>query len=774
MAPSPGTAGQEQRLRLFYDKPAEQWLEALPVGNGRLGAMVFGGVRTERLQLNEDTLWAGGPYDPAGTEALHALPRIRELVFSGQWQQAQDLIDARCLGNPVGELMYQPVGDLRLGFALHPAITGYERELDLDQAVARASFTAGGVRHTREVIASAPDQVIAVRLTADRPRAVSFRARFDSPQRYEVTGSGTDLVVAGRSGDAEGIAGQVRFRTLVRALSEGGTVGSHDGVLTVIGADAVTLLVSTATSYVDYRDVSADPAARASHHLATAAELPWETLLRRHREDYQRLFHRVSIDLGGGGTAALPTDQRVARFRDDHDPQLAALYYQYSRYLLISCSRPGTQPANLQGIWNDSMTPAWGSKYTININTQMNYWPADPTNLAECFEPLCDLVADLAEAGRRTAAAQYGARGWVAHHNTDAWRGTSMVDSALTGAWPSGGAWLSVMLWDHYLFTGDEEALRRHYPLIKGAARFFLDTLIEDPVHGWLVTNPSISPEMPHHRELNTTVCAGPTMDMQLLRDLFAACTQAAAVVGRDREDGGFLAEVSAARARLAPMQVGHLGQLQEWIEDWDALADMNHRHVSHLYGLHPGNQITERDTPELCRAARRTLELRGDEGTGWSLAWKINLWARLAEGDRAYKLLADQLTPRHTAPNLFDLHPPFQIDGNFGALSGITEMLLQSHTGEVHLLPALPARWPHGSVRGLRARGGLEIDLSWHDGRLREATVRTSRPGEIRLRTTEPVTVHGPYGQLKLSRSEPRVAVFSADRLVEYRIRCR
>ncbi|WP_406457308.1 glycoside hydrolase family 95 protein [Streptomyces sp. NBC_01622] len=773
MAPSPGTAGREHRLRLFYDKPAEQWLEALPVGNGRLGAMVFGGVRTERLQLNEDTLWAGGPYDPANAEALRALPRIRELVFTGQWQRAQDLIDASCLGDPVGELMYQPVGDLRLGFAVHPAVTDYERELDLDQAVARTSFTAGDVRHTREVIASAPDQVVAVRLTADRPGAVSFRARFDSPQRYEVSCSGTDLVVAGRSGDAEGIAGQVLFRTLVRAMGEGGTVNSRDGVLTVTGADAVTLLVSTATSYVDYRDTSADPAVRASHHLAAAAELSWQTLLRRHREDYQRLFHRVSIDLGGGGTAALPTDQRVALFRDDDDPQLAALYYQYARYLLISCSRPGTQPANLQGIWNDSMTPAWGSKYTININTQMNYWPADPANLSECFEPLCDLVTDLAEAGRRTAAVQYGARGWVAHHNTDAWRGTSMVDSALTGAWPSGGAWLSVMLWDHYLFTGDEDALRRHYPLIKGAARFFLDTLAEYPGHGWLVTNPSISPEMPHHRELNTTVCAGPTMDTQLLRDLFAACTQAAAIVGRDHEDGAFLAEVSAARARLAPMRVGHLGQLQEWIEDWDALAETNHRHVSHLYGLHPGNQITERDTPELCRAARRTLELRGDDGTGWSLAWKINLWARLAEGDRAYKLLADQLTPRHTAPNLFDLHPPFQIDGNFGAVSGITEMLLQSHAGEVHLLPALPTRWPHGSVRGLRARGGLEIDLSWHGGRLRRAVLRAARRGEIRLRTADPVTVHGPYGQLRLSRPEPSVVVFLPEPGAEYRIDC-
>ncbi|MCL8014910.1 glycoside hydrolase N-terminal domain-containing protein [Streptomyces sp. AS02] len=774
MEQSPRTADHPHRLRLYYDKPAGHWLEALPVGNGRLGAMVFGGVQAERLQLNEDTLWAGGPYDPAKPEALHALPRVRELVFAGQWQQAQDLISAHCLGDPVGELMYQTVGDLRLSFATDPGVTDYARELDLDQAVARTVFTAAGVRHTRDVIASAPDQIIAIRLAADRPGSVSFRAVFDSPQRYEVAAMAGDLVADGRSGDAEGIVGQVRFRTRVRAMSEGGTVRCRDGVLAVIDADEVTLLVSTATSHVDHRDTSGDQAARADGHLRAAAELPWETLLRRHRLDYQRLFHRVGIDLGDGGeTAALPTDRRVALFRDDHDPQLAALYYQYARYLLISCSRPGTQPANLQGIWNDSLNPPWGSKYTININTQMNYWPADPANLAECFEPLCDLVADLAEAGRRTAAVQYGARGWVAHHNTDLWRGTAMVDDAVAGTWPCGGAWLCVMLWDHYLFTGDEEALRRHYPLLRGAARFFLDTLVEDPGHGWLVTNPSVSPEMPHHRELNTSVCAGPTMDMQLLRDLFDACTEAAAVLGTVREDRDFLAEVSAARTRLAPMRIGRLGQLQEWIEDWDELADMTHRHVSHLYGLHPGNQITRRDTPELCRAARRSLELRGDAGTGWSLAWKINLWARLGEGDRAYKLLADQLTPRHTAPNLFDLHPPFQIDGNFGAASGITEMMLQSHTGEVHLLPALPSRWPHGRVRGLRARGGLEIDLSWHGGRLRRAVLRATRQGETRLRTVDPVTVHGPQGPLECARPERSVAVFSTEPGREYVIDC-
>ncbi|HEV3416199.1 MAG TPA: glycoside hydrolase family 95 protein, partial [Pirellulales bacterium] len=492
--------------------------------------------------------------------------------------------------------------------------------------------------------------------------------------------------------------------------------------------NSVTLLVSIATSYVNYRDASGDAAGRASKYLAAAASKPYEKLRQDHVAEHQRLFRRVSLDVGRGEVMDRPTDERIKSFADGKDPQLAALVFQFGRYLLISSSRPGGQPATLQGLWNDKMNPPWESKYTININTEMNYWPAEVTNLAECHEPLLKMVGELVEPGSRTAKVDYGARGWVCHHNTDIWRATAPVDSPNAGMWPCGGAWLCKHLWDHYEFSGDREYLKTAYPVMRGAAEFFLDTLVEEPKHHWLVTCPSVSPENKH--PAGVTTCAGPTMDMEILRDLFDHCIKAAEILQIDPE---FRQQLAATRARLAPLQIGRLGQLQEWLDDWDNPNDQ-HRHVSQLYALYPSNQITRAKTPGLFAAARKSLELRGDGGTGWSKAWKINWWARLADGDHAFKMLEEAIVG-NTYPDLFDAHPPFQIDGNFGATSGIAEMLLQSHEQEISLLPALPKAWPNGSVAGLRARGGVEVDLHWQNGHLTAATLKATADGSQRIR---------------------------------------
>ncbi|MEU4745068.1 glycoside hydrolase N-terminal domain-containing protein [Actinosynnema sp. NPDC023658] len=719
-------------LALWYDKPAgSEWLRALPIGNGRLGAMVFGNADTERLQLNEDTIWAGGPHDYTNTQGAANLAEIRRLVFANQWTQAQDLINRTMLGNPAAQLAYQPVGDLRLTFPSPGTVSGYQRWLDLTTATTVVTYVANNVRYRREVIASAPDQVIAVRLTAETPGSISFTASFSTPQRATASSpDGTTIGLDGKSGDQRGIAGSVRFLALAKVVTEGGSTSSSGGTLRVSNATSATLLISVGTSYVDFRNVAGDYQGIARGRLNAAQGTAYDVLRSRHVTDYQRLFGRVSLDLGRTSAADQPTDVRIAQHNSTTDPQFSALLFQYGRYLLISSSRPGTQPANLQGIWNDQMAPSWDSKYTLNANLPMNYWPTDTTNLSECYEPVFRMINDLTVTGARTARAQYNAGGWVTHHNTDGWRGSSVVDFAAAGMWQTGGAWLATMIWDHYVFTGDVEFLRSYYPALKGAAQFFLDTLVEEPTLKWLVTNPSNSPELLHHA--NVSVAAGPTMDMQILRDLFEGCARASEVLDVDSD---LRTRVRATAQRLAPMRVGSRGNIMEWLYDWIE-PETNHRHISHLYGLHPSNQITKRGTPQLFEAARRTLQLRGDAGTGWSLAWKINYWARMEEGGRAHDLIRYLVTPDRLAPNMFDLHPPFQIDGNFGATSGVAEMLLHSHNGELHLLPALPPAWSTGKVDGLRGRGGYTVGAAWSGGAATELSVTPDRDGVVKVRS--------------------------------------
>lgn len=743
-------SGNAQSYKLWYDKPAQVWTDALPLGNGRIGAMVFGNPSVERIQLNEETIWAGQPNSNNNPEAREALPQVRQLINEGKYQEARDLATAKVMSKTSHGAPYLPFGDMNISFPGHAAYSDYYRELSLDSARTLVSYQVDGVTYQRETFVSLTDNVVLMRITANHPHAITLNANLSTSQQDAmVTTENNVVVLQGVTPSHEGVKGKVCFQGRMTCRAEGGKTVVRDGVIAVSNADEVVFYLTIATNFVNYNDISGDEVTKVKTTLATALEKKYNDLKRAHVEKYRSYMDRNTLWLGEDKFASLPTDQRVAEFSKNNDNFLVATYYTFGRYLLVCSSQPGTQPANLQGIWNDKMAPSWDSKYTTNINLEMNYWPSEVTNLSDLNEPLFSMIRDLSVTGSETAKILYGADGWVLHHNTDIWRIAGPVDKSPSGMWQTGAAWLCQHLWQHYLYTGDLAFLKTYYPIIKSAATFFDQTLVREPKHGWWVVSPAVSPEN-SPKGINANVFAGVTMDNQLVYDLFNITASAADALGvKDTTAVHYRSRL----AGLAPLQIGRWGQLQEWMEDWDN-PDDTHRHVSHLFALYPGGGISPWRNPSVFDAARTSLIHRGDPSTGWSMGWKVCFWARLLDGNHAYKLIKEQLTLSDdhfiafgknkkrggTYPNLFDAHPPFQIDGNFGCTAGIAEMIVQSHDGCVYVLPALPDVWTEGSMKGIVTRGGFIMDIAWKDGEVTSLKVRSTIGGNLRLRLNVPV----------------------------------
>jgi len=749
---------------LWYTQPADKWENALPVGNGRLGAMVFGRINEERIQFNEETYWSGGPYSTTVKGGYKALPEIQRLIFEGKYIKAHRLFGRHLMGYPVEQMKYQSMGDLILKFDIDGEAENYVHQLDLDQAIVKVTYDIEGITYKREVFSSPVDDVIVIRITANKHGCISFTANLRGHRNqahsnyatdyFRIDGFGNDgLTVSGKSADYLGIEGKIRYQARLKAVQEGGSIKVDETDLIITNANTVTLYLAAATNFVNYKDVSADPKKRITKVIEQLEGKSYTQIKEEHIKEHQRLFQRVSINLGSSPNSFFPTNKRLKNFNGKNDPNLAALCFQFGRYMLISSSRPGTQPANLQGIWNKDMNPPWDSKYTTNINTEMNYWPAEVGNLSECAEPLFNMIKELTNQGSQVAKEHYGAGGWVFHQNTDLWRVAAPMDGPDWGAFTTGGAWLCTHLWEHFLYTGDKEFLKEIYPVIKGSASFFLDFLIEHPQKGWLVTNPSTSPENfpgrpgndPFYDEVcgwmspGTTICAGSTIDMQLLKDLFGYVADAATILGIDQE---FRGRVLYARKKLAPNQIGKNGDIQEWLEDWDQ-KEKSHRHISNLYGLFPGNQISLEKTPEFAEASKTVLEQRGLEGNGWASAWKMACWARLYNPDKAIDNF-NYYVHHYCYNSLFSIcSRKLQVDGTFGLTAAVAEMLMQSHEKVIHLLPALPNSWKTGEIKGLRARGGFEVEMKWGNGQLNFSRILSKLGKKCRIKVDNPVDVY-------------------------------